>query len=233
MRLKFSIILPALVILFAALMAPPVRAQEDSFVDPREPTHGFGGQILLTNNGFGLGGYYMRVLARDISFITELSIGSGKDEREVAFLDRFGRRELPNKANYLLQMPVHIGIEKRLFRSIIEDNFRPFLHLTFGPTVGWLYPYFSDDNNNGVLDNGEKTFDGFSAFPKGEIRMGVGGTFALGAYFGATSGVIQSVRVGYTFTHFLDKISLLEPNIRKPGHFFGTPVILVSFGRHY
>ena len=208
-----------------------VHAQDDSFIDPREPSNGLGGQVLLTNSGFALGGYYTRALGRDVSFIAELSIGSGKDEREVAFIDRFGRRDLPNKANYLLMMPVQIGIEKRLFRSKIEDNFRPFLHLTVGPTVGWLYPYFRDDNGNGMLDSGEKTYDGFSALPKGGFELGVGGTFALGAYFGATTGIVQSVRIGYTFTHFLDKISLLEPNIRKPGHFFGTPVILVSFGK--
>lgn len=227
MNSRFTFILSFVLISWAT----QVHAQDDSFIDPREPSNGLGGQVLLTNSGFALGGYYTRALGRDVSFIAELSIGSGKDEREVAFIDRFGRRDLPNKANYLLMMPVQIGVEKRLFRSKIEDNFRPFLHLTVGPTIGWLYPYFRDDNGNGMLDSGEKTYDGFSALPKGGFEMGVGGTFALGAYFGATTGIVQSVRIGYTFTHFLDKISLLEPNIRKPGHFFGTPVILVSFGK--
>ena len=224
---------PFILLFFFAFGLNASFAQESEFIDPRDPANGLGGQVLLTNSGFALGGYYSRIVGNDFTFIFELSLGGGKDEREVAFFDRFGGRDLPNKANFLLMMPIQFGIEKRLFRTKIEDNFRPFVHFAAGPTIGWLSPYFEDDNQNGALDDGEKTFDVLSAMPKGHIEMGIGGTIALGAYFGKASGIVQAVRVGYTFTHFLDEISLLEPSIRQPGHFLGTPVILVSFGKSY
>jgi len=201
--------------------------------EPVDPKSGLGGQILLTNSGFGLGGYLSRVVGRDWTFVFELALGSTKDEREVAFFDRFGRRDLPDKANYLLTIPVQLGLERRLFRSKIEDNFRPFVHFSAGPTVGWKYPYFNDDNGNGTLDEGEKTYDVISSLPKGSVELGFGGTVALGAYFGGTRGVTQSVRIGYTFTHYLHEIELLERSIRRPAHFFGSPTILVSFGKLY
>ena len=227
--------LMALAWVLSLVAVPPfARAQEAGgaeYEDSVDPTRGFGGQILLTNSGFGLGGYYSRALGRNVTFVFEISLSTAKDEREVAFFDRFGRKDLPNKANYLLMFPVQLGIEKRLFRETIEDNFRPFFHVTAGPTIGWKYPYFSDDNENGMLDDGEKTYDAISSLPKGSIEMGVGGSLAVGAYFGSMAGITQSVRVGYTFTHFFDSIELLDRTIREPSHFFGSPTILVSFGK--
>ncbi|MBT6424110.1 MAG: hypothetical protein HOK26_03045, partial [Bacteroidetes Order II. Incertae sedis bacterium] len=61
-----------------------------------------GAEVVLTNSGFGLGGFVSRTLPGDYSMIINLSIGSVKDEREVAFFDRFGQRDVPNKANFLL-----------------------------------------------------------------------------------------------------------------------------------
>ena len=225
------------VVVLSALSVLVVSAAEarqdtgDPFEEPRESTFGFGGQILLTNSGFGVGAYVLRRVGIDYSLIAELSLSAGKDEREVAFFDRFGRKDIPNKANYLLLAPLRVGLEKRLFRSKIEDNFRPYLHFTAGPTFGWKYPYFRDINGNGHFDDDEPTFDTISALPKGNLEMGLGGTLAIGANFGALSGANQSVRIGYSFTYFFDKIELLERTIRKPAHFFGSPTILVSFGK--
>jgi hypothetical protein len=215
-------------------LGPALALAQDNtsgFDDAVDATRGFGGQILLNNSGFGLGGYYSIFLGRDVTFVVEMSLSTAKDEREVAFFDRFGRKDLPNKANYLLAIPIHLGIERRLFRSVIEDNFRPFFHVSAGPTIGWKYPYFLDSNGNGTLDPNEKTYDALTSLPKGSIELGFGGAIALGAHFGGTSGVSQSVRVGYSFTYFLDRIELLERTIRKPAHLIGSPTILVSFGK--
>jgi hypothetical protein len=219
--------------LASIVTVPDAHAQDDNsrYDEPSEAHSGLGGQILLTNSGFGLGGYFTRLIARDLTFIAEISLGNTKDEREVAFFDRFGRKDLPNKANYLLSMPVQVGIEKRLFRTVIEDNFRPFVHLSAGPTVGWKYPYYRDSNGNGTLDEGEKTYDVIGSLPRGSFAMGFGGSVAVGAYFGETRGMSQSVRIGYSFTHYFDAVELLERSIREPAHFFGSPTILVSFGK--
>lgn len=191
----------------------------------------FGGQVVLTNSGFGLGGHLRAPVSSALSFSAELSIGAGKDAREVAFFDRFGRRDVLNKANYLLMLPGHIGLERRLFADRIEDDFRPFVLAVVGPTLGWVSPYFEDENENGILDSGEKTYDSISALPRGRPVLGAGGTIAIGAHFGRGRGMSQGVRIGYSFTRFTEGIQLLEEGIKEPQRFFGTPSIIVYFGR--
>jgi hypothetical protein len=215
----------------------PARAQDTtsaSIVDVRDDDpygSGLGLQILLTNNGFGLGAYFHRAVSPGTSFMMEASIGAGKDEGEIKFF-RFGNSYIPNKANYLLMMPVQAGVIHRLFMDSIEDNFRPYIQVTAGPTIGWEYPYFEDENGNGQYDSQEeRTFDSIAAIPKGDLRIGLGGTLALGAHFGSSRKVTQGVRIGYSFTHFFDDIQLLEPQVQEAQSFFGTPTITLTFGK--
>ncbi len=216
----------------ALACVPTTRAQTQEDEEKKNPYGtGLGAQVLLTNSGFGLGGYYHHTLTASMSFLAEMSLGAGKDEREVAFFDRFGQKDIPNKANYLLMLPAQIGVQQRLFKESIEDNFRPYLQLSSGPTLGWEYPYFRDDNDNGVLDDGERIYDALSALPKGRMRLGLGGTVALGANFGRSRKMSQGVRLGYTFTYFFDGIQLLEPDIQEARHFFGSPSISILFGK--
>lgn len=235
------------------LLAVPAHAQtddealEDAPAQETQNAYGssLGAQVVLTNSGFGLGGLLRVGLGERTSFMTEVALGAGKDEREVAFFDRFGRKDVPNKAHYLLMLPVQFGLHRRLFRAHIEDNFRPYVQVSTGPTLGWEYPYFedcngdlqydpnTDCNGDGTLqtEEGERIYDSIGAIPKGHLRTGLGGTVAFGAHFGFSRKATQGVRFGYTFTYFFDGIQLLEPQVREPQHFFGTPSISVFFGR--
>lgn len=217
------------------LMASPAHAQDGDTSNANDQAEnpygsGLGFQILLTNSGFGLGGYFFRSINNSTSFMTDLSLGAGKDERELKFF-RFGSSFIPNKANYLLMMPLQAGLIHRLFRNAIEENFRPYIQVTAGPTLGWEYPYFNDENGNGQFDREEDSYDSIGALPKGELRMGIGGTIAIGAHFGLSRKVTQGVRIGYSFTHFLQGIQLLEPQVQEAQQFFGTPTITLTFGK--
>ena len=215
---------------FSAALAAGVSARQVE--DPvRSYGRSWGGQVTLTNSGFGLGGHLRVPIDTRTSVTAEASIGAGKDAREVAFFDRFGRRDVLNKANYLLMVPAHLGLERRLFRDRIEDDFRPFVLLVMGPTLGWESPYFTDENDNGILDPGEQTYDALSSIPRGRPKFAVGGTFAIGAHFGRGSGMSQGVRIGYSFARFSEGVQLLEEGIKEPQRFFGTPQIIVYFGR--
>jgi hypothetical protein len=203
---------------------------------------GLGGQVLLTNSGFGLGGYYQKALSPSVSLLTELSLGAGKDEREVAFFDRFGRRDIPNKANYLLMLNFNMGLQKYLFQESIEENFRPYFQFSFGPTFGWEYPYFEDcdgdqayspiaDCDGDGESDGERTFDSLGSIRRGHMNFGLGGTIAIGAFFGLSTSVSQGVRFGYTFTYFTEGVQLLEPAVQGAQNFFGSPSITIIFGK--
>jgi len=192
---------------------------------------GAGLAVLLTNNGFGLGGYYQREIDSNTSFLVEASLGAGKDDRELKFF-RFGASFVPNKRNYFLMLPIHLGFQQRLFSEHIEDNFRPYLHLSGGPTFGWEYPYFNDENGNNRYDEDiDRRYDIFSAFPRGRGRFGVGATIAVGAYFGFSRRVTQGVRFGYAFNHFFEGIQLLEPDVKSAQSLFHSPVISITFGK--
>ena len=218
------------------LVAVPAYAQEAPAGDQQDSSEnpygsGLGFQILLTNSGFGLGGYYFRSISNSTSFMTDISLGAGKDERELKFF-RFGSSFIPNKANYLLMMPIQAGFIHRLFRNAIEENFRPYVQVTAGPTLGWEYPYFNDENGDGEYDPREEdSYDSIGALPKGDIRVGIGGTIAIGAHFGLSRKVTQGVRIGYSFTHFMQGIQLLEPQVQEAQQFFGTPTITLTFGK--
>jgi len=221
-------------VFLSAVTSGAVRAQDSTRIaavtDDNPYGSGLGFQILLTNSGFGLGAYYHRALFPGTSFMSEASLGAGKDERELKFF-RFGSSFIPNKANYLLMLPIQAGVIHRLFMNSIEDNFRPYVQMTVGPTLGWEYPYFEDENGDGQYDREERTYDSIGAIPKGELRVGLGGTLALGAHFGSSQKMTQGVRIGYSFTHFFQGIQLLEPQVQEAQHFFGTPTITLTFGR--
>jgi len=191
----------------------------------------YGMQLLLTNSGFGLGAYMSKALSPHHAVTAELSISAAKDEREVAFFDRFGQRDVPNKANYLLEIPLLVGGEKRLFEDKIEDNFRPFISASAGPLLGWVYPYFDDDNNNGVFDEGESTHGVLSGIMNGHVQAGFATSLAVGARFGEPGSSGYGVRIGYRLSYYLDEIALLEESIKAGSRKFGTPLVVVYFGQ--
>lgn len=234
LRRALALVSAASLLLLLSIGSAPALAQtpSDTLADrENEFGSGLGFQILLSNSGFGLGGYYHRELTPSTSFMTEISIGAGKDEKESKFF-RFGSSYIPYKAHYMLMMPVQAGVIHRLFREVIADNFRPYVQVTAGPTLGWEYPYFNDENGNEQFDSGdERTYDSIGALPKGDFRFGVGGTVAIGAHFGLSKRVTQGVRIGYAFTHFLQGIQLLEPQVQEAQRNFGTPTITLTFGK--
>ncbi len=229
-------VLPLLLSL-TALGVLPAAAQDQAGEAAEEASRatpygtGAGGQILLTNNGFGLGGYFRRELSASTSFLVEASLGAGKDDRELKFY-QFGSGIVPNKRNYFLMAPIHLGIHHRLFSEHIEDNFRPYIHVSGGPSFGWEYPYFDDRNGNEIFDTDiDRRYDIFSAFPRGRMRFGLGGMVALGAFFGTSRRVTQGVRFGYAFNYFFEGIQLLEPDVKDPQTLFHSPVISIIFGK--
>lgn len=214
-------------------LAATARAQPlPEPVEPEGPAHygtGVGASLLLTNYGFGLGGLYRGAVGETTSLVTEFSIGSGKDEREQEFfVGFFGDTVVPYKRHNFLMAPLHVGVERRLFQQTIEDDFRPFVQVLAGPAVGFQWPYFDDANDNGLRESDERKLGVLAGIGDGEFRLGVGGTVALGAYFGESRRATQGLRIGYVGSYFFREVELLEPRpeVEDPTQrFFGTPVV--------
>lgn len=247
-------LLPALgvAVVVAAAWSPPCQAQQlpvspdtrvvGPSVQARTPSLGFA--LSLTNSGFAVGGFLRDSLSTRWSALVEVAVGPGKDEREVAFFNRFGQKSVPGKVNYLLVAPLHAGLQRRLFMDKIEDNFRPFMQLSAGPTFSWEYPYFADCNGNGVFDaladcngdgmqgqaEGDERLGPYHALSRGRALLGLGGGLTFGAYFGTGDRGARGFRVGYAFSYYLAGTTLLEVDLDDPRHYFGTPHVLVFFG---
>lgn len=193
--------------------------------------NGIGLDVVLTNSGFGLGGYYARAVGETTSLIAEFVLTSVKDEREQRFFGYFGESVIPNKQNYFHVVPVLVGLQKRLFKESIHDNFRPYLQASAGPTFGWTSPYYRDEDGNGLRDSSERSYDIISAATKGSGRFGLGGAISIGANFGLSRKITQGLRFGYTFFWFTEGVQLLEPRVKGADQFFGTPTVTITFGK--
>ena len=142
----------------------------------------------------------------------------------------------PFKRNYVVLVPLHAGLERRLFREQIEDNFRPFVSLAVGPTLAYQWPYFDDLDGDGVFDAGEgEVALGLTAgIGRGEARLGAGGTLAVGAHLGR-GGTARAVRIGLQGTYFPVAVDLLEDDparVESPSRkTFWTPVVTFRVGR--
>jgi len=189
---------------------------------------GVGGSMLLTEFGFGAGGAYRYGLGAGTSLLFEAALGAGRDEREQQFfVGLFGETVTPLKRNYVLLLPLHAGVEQRVFRRAVADNFRPFVQLTAGPTLAYQWPYFDDTNGDGVRGDDEARLGPWRGIGRGEVRLGAGGTLAVGAYFGR-GRTVQGLRFGYAASYFPTPVELLEedPAVEGPSRrFFGTPVV--------
>ena len=222
-------------LLAGAAHAQPLPEPPPESEGPAHFGTGLGASLLLTNYGFGLGGVYRVAVRETTSLVAEVSVGAGKDEREQEFfVGFFGDTVIPFKRSNFLMTPLHVGVEQRLFRASIEDSFRPFVQLLGGPALGFQWPYFDDRNGDGIRGSDERKLGALAGLGDGDFRLGAGGTLAIGAYFGESRRATQGIRIGYVGSYFFDAVELLEPRpeVERPTqHFFGTPVVSLSFVR--
>ena len=215
----------------AAVVAQPDEVFPEATPDSTKARYGTGGgiSIRLNESGFGLGGLYRARLGSSTSGIVELSVGVAKDAREQQFfIGLFGDTVTPFKRNYMVLAPIQAGVEQRIFAGQLEDNFRPYVQVSAGPTLGYQWPYFRDVNGNGLREEGEALNGLFGGIGEGQFKLGAGGTLAIGAYFGKSRRSTQGVRLGYVASYFFEDVELLEPaaSVESPARrFFGGPVV--------
>ena len=225
--------MPRLLALACLLGAAAARAQAPAEA-PRDTTaRAFGTSaalaILLTEDGLGVGGAGRTALSPDLSFVFEASLGAARDAREQQFFTGlFGETVTPFKRNYVALVPLHAGLERRLLRRQVEDNFRPFVVATLGPTLAVQWPYFDDRDADGVRADDEERLGVLGGLDRARLRLGVGGTLAVGVAVGSTTRTAQSLRFGVSGHAFPGQIDLLElePEIEDPSRtVVWTPVV--------
>ncbi len=223
-----------------AALGSTARAQPTAALPPDTTAARLGTSVALalrlTEDGLGAGAEARTRLTDDLSFVFETALGAARDAREQQFfVGLFGETVTPLKRSYALLLPLHVGLERRLFRASVEDNVRPFVAATAGPTFAAQWPYFADANGDGIRDAGEDRLGPFDGLSDAKLRLGAGGTLAVGVAFGGGAGRgVQSLRFGLTAHVFPNRVDLLEPRpdvADASRRTFWTPTVSFNVGR--
>lgn len=153
------------------------------------PKNTLGLDLMIGEGGFGLGGFYRRELAENLTFFTDFSISESKDEKEVEYIDYFGRIIVMGKKNRIFQVPFNFGLQYRLFSESLTDNLRPYINAGFGPSLVFTTPF-------------EKEF--FSAFGSATTYLAAGGYVGMGANFGLNRSSVVGINLRYYVIKFFD-----------------------------
>lgn len=216
------------------------RAVEPERGDTTQLRNAWGGDILISTGGFGLGGFYRRQFSETIYGFVSLSISEAKDSREVQFIDPFTLQTFtPGKVNRFLVVPLLFGVQYRLFQDAIQDNFRPYLTAAAGPSIVYASPYADrEEISPGVTRTREVDF--FKALGRGQAHYTVGGYVGIGAFFGFDRKNLLGINMRYYFVplrggieSFIplgSGIERIEPDKKKQ---FGGFFITLNFGTQY
>jgi hypothetical protein len=204
----------------------PSLIRKDSY---RPASNGWAMDIMMSNNGFALGGLYRHEFNDALSMNITLTISDVKDDAEFEQYDYYGQSFIPGKKNRLLMIPLMAGMEYRLFRDDITENFRPFVSAGMGPTMIYVSPYTYGPNDLDVWGF-EQKMDFFTSLKYGQPHYSVGGYIGAGAYFGADRGSISGLSIRYYWVPFPDGIEVMDHGYIRN---FGGLYITLTFGSMY
>ncbi len=194
-------------------------------------TNGWGLDLLVSDNGFGMGGFYRNEINKDLSWGISLLISSAKDPSEVEQYDYYGNSYVLGKKNRVIMIPFHVSVQYRLFREKITDSFRPFLTAGAGPTMLYVFPYADNysviDPWTGLPAIYTEKKDFFSSLKYGRTHYTLGGFIGAGAYFGLGNNTLAGLSVRYYLAHFPEGIEVMEWKKTKD---FGGIALLLQFG---
>lgn len=190
----------------------------------------WGFDLLISENGFGLGGFYRREFSDDLAGTITFAISDVKDDGEVEYVNYYGQSYVPGKKNRLVMLPLMFSVQYRLFRDDIVDNFRPYLTAGGGPTTLFVSPYARLTNvplGDGTAFQQYEKIDFFESLKYGKAHTTVGGFVGAGAYFGRDRTNVMGLSVRYYFVPVKPGIEVMQGGFVKE---FGGIYITLHFG---
>lgn len=193
-----------------------------------------GVDIMLSNNGFGAGAFLRHEFSDALSGFAQIAISDVKDEEEVEYFNQYtGQSYTPGKINRLLLLPVTIGVQYRLFKDDIVDNFRPYVTAGLGPSAIMVAPYSNPIKiSDPVMGNFTyyEQIDFFKSLKKAQMKYALGGYIGAGAYFGLDKGTLTGVSLRYYYIPYRPGVESMEGvRIKRFGGFY----ITLNFGSLY
>lgn len=206
----------------AMLIAEPV-------FDQRMTAWGF--DLLLSESGFGLGGFYRREITDVLAGTITFAISDVKADGEMEYYDYWtGTTNVPGKKNRLLMLPLMASIQYRLFHDDIVDNFRPYVTAGAGPTTLFVSPYariIATQLGDGSTFLQSEKVDFFESLKFGKAHTTLGGFIGAGAYFGKDRSNVMGLSIRYYFIPISPGIEVMQGGFVKE---FGGVFITLHFG---
>jgi len=203
----------------------PLEQKKDS----SELKNAWGIDVFVSDNGFGGGAFYRREFTDEIFGFVSFGISEAKGDNEFEYVDYYGYTYIPGKKNRLIMIPVTAGVQYRLFKDEIVDNFRPYVNAGIGPTMIFASPYADKvEVAPGVYANRQVEF--FSSLKRGQAHYTVGGFVGIGANFGSEKTNLLGVNLRYYIIPFPAGIESIEGQFKKQ---FGGFYISLNFGIVY
>lgn len=197
----------------------------------------WGLDVLMSNDGFGLGTFYRRQFTPDLYGFVAFSVSDSKDPREVERYDPYTQVSfVPGKLNRFLVMPLTFGVQRRLFREDIVDTFRPYLNAGVGPALVFSAPFTEIVQSGNTTSYRQVEF--FKSLGRGRAHYTATAFIGAGANFGSDRNNIFGLNVRYYFTYlfteglpslFNDRTGEIAGTKKDFGGFFITLNVGTSF----
>ncbi len=187
------------------LLCQPVFAQSDfkqQTAQPHDSTYrnAWGFDVLISNDGFGLGTFYRREFTPEWSGVVSLSVSESKDEREIDSYDPYTQTQfVPGKLNRFFVIPLIFSAQYRMFRDDIMDTFRPYLNAGVGPSMIFAAPFTDVVQTATGLTYEQIEF--FKSLGRGQPHWTVSTYIGVGANFGSDKSSLFGVNFRYYFTY--------------------------------
>lgn len=190
----------------SVVFTPALKADtslESTVEQTTEPSYrnAWGLDVLVSNDGFGLGTFYRREFSEDLFGFVTLSVSEAKDDREVEQYSPYTfQTYIPGKLQRFMVIPLMFGLQKRLFSEEITDNFRPFVNAGVGPALILSAPFTEFTTlAPGVVQAHQVEF--FKSLGRAKAHYTAGGFIGVGANFGTEKANVFGVNFRYYFTY--------------------------------
>ncbi len=173
------------------------------------PTNSWGVDIMFGEGGLGLGTFFRNSFSTNATGFIDFSISESKDDKEVEYVDFFGRTFTIGKENRVFLLPLYFGLQYRLFSNTLTDNLRPYVNFGVGPTFVVTTPY-------------DREF--FNAFGKAQMNYAAGGYVGFGANIGISKSNLVGINLRYYYIKlFNEGVENMTDRFRKEiGSFYLT-----------
>ncbi len=216
--MKYLLLTTILLISFLNVNAQGIGKLAPPKPPEKFPNNALGVDIMFSEGGFGLGGFYRRQLSETVTAFSDISVSEATDPREFTYVDYFGNTFTAGKINRAFLIPLNFGLQYRLFEDVLTDNLRPYINLGVGPSIVMTTPY-------------GQNIEYFSSFKYAHANYALGGYVGFGANFGIDKSNLIGINLRYYIIHLFNQgIEILQGRSEKNlGGFFLT----VNLGTMY